>query len=274
MKPEDIARWRPKRLNDFCGRRNRASGARVLRRIARYGRLASPLLLVAPFGYGKTSLARLLLKGINCAAPIRDTGDPCGDCEQCLSHIPSNNGTGFPFLRLEVDCTQSGRPEIIALCRDYRFDRNAAIFLDELHRLHEKNSQEPLLKFLEDFPGQVIAAVMEDRYRELIPPLRERFETLWLEPPTESEVVDFLVERCADDWRIDAPVPVIRSMVGRTGVSFRHCQRLIAAAAGCDPRRLDHELLDHYLGAASETREPKGEPRISLEAEDEFLFSE
>jgi replication-associated recombination protein RarA len=246
--PWEIRHWRPTCFRDFIGARNRRAIDRLRRSLISNGRLPSPLLLTAPFGYGKTSLARLLLLRLNCSNPDRETGDPCGACDQCVGFTPANEGTGSPFLRLEVDCTQIGRPQVVALCEEFRLDANAAIFLDELHRLHERNSQEPLLKFLEDFPGILVAAVMADRYPDLIPPLRERFETVCLEPPTEDEVVSFLEEKCSGEWRILAEEPVLRAMVHASGVSFRLCLKILAAAAERDPRRLDRPLVDDFLG--------------------------
>jgi len=272
----EIRRWRPTRFRDFVGTRNRRVIDRLRRKLIDQGRLPSPLLLAAPFGYGKTSLARLFLMRLNCPNPHAETGDPCLVCQQCVAFVPANNRTGFPFLRLEVDCTQARRPQIIRLCKDFRLDANAAIFLDELHRLHEQHSQEPLLKFLEDFPGILIAAVMADRYLELIPPLRERFETVCLDPPTAEEVVAFLEEKCSGEWRIQAEEDVLRAMVQSSGVSFRQCLKVLAAAADRDPRRLDRELLDDLLGG---TQTP-GVSKLGYDGaapgkiEDEELFLE
>lgn len=276
MTSTEIRRWRPTRFRDFVGTRNRRVIDRLRRNLISSRRLPSPLLLTAPFGYGKTSLARLLMLGLNCSDPDPETGDPCRACEQCVGFVPANNRTGFPFLRLEVDCTHARRPQIIRLCREFRLDANAAIFLDELHRLHENHSQEPLLKFLEDFPGILIAAVMTDRHRELIPPLRERFETVCIEPPAAEEVVAFLAEKCSDEWRIRAEDHVLRTMVQASGVSFRLCLKVLAAAAEREPRLLDGPLLDNFLGSdhMPDDAEPSGDGSPPCEAEEDEFFPE
>jgi hypothetical protein len=62
--------------------------------------------------------------------------------------------------------------------------------MDELHHLHEKLSQEPMLKFVEDFDGLLIAAIMEDRLGEVIPPLRERFEVIQVSPSPEGTLFE------------------------------------------------------------------------------------
>lgn len=277
MTPDEIRGWRPTRYGDFAGARNRRVIDRFRRSLIADRRLPSPLLLAAPFGYGKTSLARLFLLGLNCSRPDERTGDPCMACPQCRGFVPANNRTGHPYLRCEVDCTQAGRPQIIRLCREFRFDSRAAIFLDELHHLHENHAQEPLLKFLEDFPGILIAAVMSDRYLELIPPLRERFETVRIEPPTADDVVEFLAEKCAGEWRIRSEGNALRSLVLRTSVSFRTCLKVLAAAAARDPRRLDMDLLDDMLGRPTGPGPGYGAGPGTVEAgavEDDELFPE
>ena len=275
MTPDRIRRWRPTRSRDIVGAGNRRAIARLDRTLHETGRLPSPLLFAGPFGYGKTSLARRFLLRINCSRPDEETGDPCLACPQCLAFVPANNRTGHPYLRVEVDCTQARRPQIIRMCREFRYDAHAAIFLDELHRLHENHAQEPLLKFLEDFPGILIAAVMSDRYEELIPPLRERFETVRLEPPTADDVAAFLGEKCAGEWRIHAEDRDLRSLVQRTGVSLRTCLKVLAAAADRDPRRLDRDLLDDMLGRPSAPGSGSG-PEVGKagEVDDDELFLE
>ena len=172
MSPEEIRRWRPARFAHFIGSRNRPAIERLQREVLR-GCIPSPLLFVAPFGFGKTSLARLLMLALNCQRRDLVTGDPCGDCEQCRHQRSRHyNGYGSPFRRFEIDCTQFGRKDVLELTAEHWFDHDVVLFLDEIHHLHEKNSQEALLKFVEDFRGLIIAAVMADRYVELIPPLR------------------------------------------------------------------------------------------------------
>ena len=246
MSPEQIRRWRPTRFDHFIGEKNRAVIRRLQGAVLRK-RIPSPLLFIAPFGYGKTSLIRLLMTAINCSRTDTQTGDPCMACEQCRCSGMIHNGQGSPYMRLELDCTQLGRKEVVGVTQDYFFKRDVALFFDEFHHLNERNSQEALLKFFEDYRGLAFAAVMQDRYKELIPPLRERFVEIWLSPPTEDDLAIFFVKQCAGDWRIDAPENLIRMMVRSSGLSFRLSLKILAAAAENEPRRLSLETLEEFL---------------------------
>jgi replication-associated recombination protein RarA len=169
---------------------------------------------------------------------------------------------------------------MIALCEEYRFDADVALFFDEIHHLHERHSQEPLLKFVEDSPGLIMAAVMADRYEELIPPLRERFKTIWLVPATEDEMVAFFDRKCRDrEWSILAREASIRAMVRESGLSFRYCLRKLAEAASRDPRSLDRLLLedDPLSGNGPPDESPNsgsdGSTDRRDQSEDDELFS-
>jgi DNA polymerase III gamma/tau subunit len=246
MNAERIRSWRPSRFSDIVGAENR----RTIRRLQKgllEGSLASPMLVVSPFGYSKTSLVRLVLLALNCRQRDPATADPCLKCDQCQCSGRDYCGFGYPFRRVEVDCAHLDRRELVDLCRELLFDRDVALFLDEIHHLEATYSQEALLKFVEDFPGRFICAVMQDRLHEVIPPLRERMQMIWLVPPTEEEMVEFFLRKCSAEWQLEAPERLVRLMVERSNRSFRICQRVLGAAAENDGRGLDGDTLDEFL---------------------------
>ena len=246
MNPATIRSWRPSRFADVVGEKNRRTIRRLQRQVLE-GNLASPMLVVSPYGYGKTSLVRLLLLALNCHQRDPNTADPCLRCPQCECSGRAYNGFGHPFRRVEIDCGQIDRCELVDLCQEFLLDRAAALFLDELHRLEAVRTQEALLKFVEDFPGRFICAVMQDRLHEVIPPLRERMQMIWLVPPTEEEMVEFFLRKCSAEWQLEAPERLVRLMVERSNRSFRICQRVLGAAAENDGRILDLETLEEFL---------------------------
>ena len=245
MNAADIRKWRPTSFNDFIGAANLRKIAR-LQRTLRRGRLPSPLLLVGVYGYGKTSLARLLMKSLDCESRNTATSDPCNKCSQCQCFGKHYNGFGHPYRRFEYDCTQMSRRDLVGVLGEDFFESKIAIFMDEIHHLHEKLSQEPMLKFVEDFDGILVAAIMEDRLDELIPPLRERFDMLTLTPPTADEMVEFFMRK-KEEWHVHYDETLIRSVVQHSGQSFRISQRIIAAASEEEDRKLTEELVIDML---------------------------
>src|SRR5581483_11439530 len=71
-------RWRPHRFAEVVGQE---AVTRTLRNAVTRGTVAHAYLLCGPRGTGKTSIARILYKALNCES-VRE-GDPCGLCNSC-----------------------------------------------------------------------------------------------------------------------------------------------------------------------------------------------
>lgn len=246
MDSNTIRKWRPTKFSELVGAVNHRRLGRLQQSLLK-GSLPSPLLLVGVYGYGKTSVARLLLKSLCCQRRDPKTADPCNDCHWCLCFGKFYQGYGEPYRRYEYDCTSLGRGELVEVLNEHRFESDAALFMDEFHHLHERASQEPMLKFVEDFDGLLVGAIMEDRLKEVIPPLRERFEMIHISPPSESETVDFFI-KMGDEWNVHVVKPVVQFMVKESGHSFRFGIKAYAAAAAESDRTLTKALIQDLLG--------------------------
>ncbi|MDX1269281.1 MAG: DNA polymerase III subunit gamma/tau, partial [Oceanisphaera sp.] len=72
-------KWRPRRFADVVGQQHVLT---ALINALSQGRLHHAYLFSGTRGVGKTSIARLLAKALNCDTGI--TPDPCGECTSCL----------------------------------------------------------------------------------------------------------------------------------------------------------------------------------------------
>lgn len=250
MDSEQIRKWRPNRFSEIAGSVNQRRLGRIQRKLLE-GRLPTPLLLVGIYGYGKTSIVRLMLKSLCCKNRDPITADPCNDCQWCRCFGPYYHGYGEPYRRYEYDCTSLSRGELIGVLNEHRFSNDEVLFMDELHHLHEKLSQEPMLKFVEDFDGLLVAAIMQDRLQEVVPPLRERFEVVQVCPPNEEEITEFF-GKMGKVWDVAASKDVLKYMVKESGSSFRFGIKAHAAAADEPGRILTKELVQDMLGLGAE----------------------
>ena len=75
-------RWRPTSFADVVGQEH---VVRTLRNAVISGTPAHAYLFSGPRGTGKTSVARILFRAVNCVDP--QSGDPCGECAVCVAAL-------------------------------------------------------------------------------------------------------------------------------------------------------------------------------------------
>jgi DNA polymerase-3 subunit gamma/tau len=150
MAYEVLARkWRPQQFEDVVGQ---AHVTRTLRNAISAGRLAHAYLFVGPRGTGKTSLARILAKGMNCAKG--PTATPCDRCDACREIIDGRN--------LDVQEIDGASHTSVDQVRDLRDSVKYApargphriYIIDEVHMLSNA-AFNALLKTLEEPPPHV-----------------------------------------------------------------------------------------------------------------------
>jgi DNA polymerase-3 subunit gamma/tau len=150
MSYQAIARkYRPETFEQVVGQGHVTS---TLRAALRKGKLSHAYLFSGPRGCGKTTVARLLAKAINCAAP--NDGDPCGQCDTCKAIA-----RGGDLDVLEIDAASNTGVDNIRELRDMAqystAGGNSRVFIiDEVHML-SKGAFNALLKILEEPPARV-----------------------------------------------------------------------------------------------------------------------
>ena len=142
-------KWRPKTFADVVGQQH------ILTALAnglRENRLHHAYLFSGTRGVGKTSIARLFAKGLNCVNGV--TAEPCGVCEHCKA-IEERN---FSDL-IEIDAASRTKVEDTRELLDnvqYKpvLGRYKVYLIDEVHML-SRHSFNALLKTLEEPPEYV-----------------------------------------------------------------------------------------------------------------------
>ena len=149
-------KYRPSTFSELIGQ---GAMVRVLTNAVNTGRLAHAFMLTGVRGVGKTTTARIIARGLNCAGPDNQvdygpTIDPCGVCEHCLA-IAEDRHVDV----LEMDAaSRTGVDDIRELIEGVRYRPTSARYkvyiIDEVHML-SKNAFNALLKTLEEPPEHV-----------------------------------------------------------------------------------------------------------------------
>lgn len=142
-------KWRPKTFADLVGQQH---VVKALQNALDKGRLHHAYLLTGTRGVGKTTIARILAKSLNCENPTH--GEPCGVCQSC-----QDIDAGRFVDLLEIDAaSNTGIDNIREVLENAQYAPTAGKYkvyiIDEVHML-SKSAFNAMLKTLEEPPEHV-----------------------------------------------------------------------------------------------------------------------
>ncbi|MDD3581208.1 MAG: DNA polymerase III subunit gamma/tau [Desulfobacca sp.] len=143
-------KWRPQTFDEVVGQE---PATQTLKNAIAQGRVAHAFLFSGPRGVGKTSVARILAKALNCASG--PTATPCNQCQSCQEITQ-----GHSLDVLEIDgASNRGIDEIRELRENIKYvpaqGRYKVYIIDEVHML-TKEAFNALLKTLEEPPPHAL----------------------------------------------------------------------------------------------------------------------
>lgn len=194
---------RPKRFEDVIGQNH---AVRYLSQLIVSERSCRNILLHGSVGSGKTTLARLYAKGLNCEAARNTGGSPCDRCEPCqrfdASSVLGQAGQS-DFYELDAPSLNGDEKLETALIRTdspIRHDGRRVIFIDEAHALtSDRKGFALLLKRLEEVgehTSYVFATTELDRIPQAI---RSRLALLQIRPLPIHLATSFLAKTAREN---------------------------------------------------------------------------
>ena len=143
-------KWRPQSFNDVVGQLH---VTQTLQNALKQNRLGHGYLFTGSRGVGKTSVARILSRAINCTEST--DANPCNKCSLCIDIL---NGNNFDVVELD-GASNRGIDEIRDLRESVKYAPSSGKYkiyiIDEVHML-TKEAFNALLKTLEEPPSHVL----------------------------------------------------------------------------------------------------------------------
>lgn len=179
-------KYRPKELDEVVGQNEIK---KILASSVKKGTITHAYLFSGPRGTGKTTMAKILAKMVNCANPIE--GNACNKCESCLNILNSNDV-------IEIDAASNNGVDEI---RDLREKANLVpgnarykvYIIDEVHMLTTQ-AFNALLKTLEEPPKHVIFILATTEYYKIPLTITSRCQKFQFSKINNGEIVARLKE--------------------------------------------------------------------------------
>jgi DNA polymerase III subunit gamma/tau len=237
-------RWRAQTFSQIVGQK---AVVETLRNGIRSGRSAHAYLFVGPRGTGKTSMARILAKALNCT-DLRD-GEPCDVCPSCVA---IREGRALDVSEMDaasnnrVDDMRELLPRIYTTPSDLR---RKVFIVDEVQRIRE--GWDVLLKTLEEPPDHVVFVFCTTDASQIRPAVLSRVQRFDFRRMTVPEISGKLRTILSGDGREAEPEAV--DLIARLAAGgMRDAESMLDQLLSTDTGALTAERVREVLGLVEE----------------------
>lgn len=238
-------KWRPQNFSQVVGQKH---VVRTLVNAIEAGKISHAYLFIGTRGTGKTSVARILAKSINCERG--PTVSPCEKCQPC-QQIRAGN-----FLDvIEIDAASNrGIDDVRALREQLYYSpsqgRHKVYIIDEVHMLTPEASN-ALLKVLEEPPPKTVFILATTEAYKVLPTILSRCQRFDFRRLAPEEVVNRLKEIASEEG-ILAEESALWAISSFSQGSLRDAIVLLEQGAFYSPKGLKEEDVFFLLGKSPE----------------------
>jgi DNA polymerase-3 subunit gamma/tau len=246
-------KWRPQYFRDVVGQ---AHVTATLQNQIRSERLGHAYLFWGPRGTGKTTVARLFAKAVNCLNPQQETdlgpvitGEPCNECDACKE---ITQGSSFDVREMDaasnrgIDTIRDLRENVKLSPAAYKYK---IYIIDEVHMLTTEGFN-ALLKTLEEPPSHVIFIMATTEHAEIPKTIISRCQDFDFRHLIPDQIISRL-QLIADTEEISADSEVLSLIARQSEGCLRDAENLLERLVTSTGKDLVLANVEETLGLGS-----------------------
>lgn len=235
-------KYRPKSFSEVVGQPHVITT--ITNALAR-AQTAHAYLLTGPRGIGKTTIARLLSKAVNCLS-LQPGAEPCNACTACVS---INNGQALDVMEIDA-ASHTGvdnvREQILEYARFHPSQLKMKVFIiDEVHMLSTA-AFNALLKILEEPPAHVLFVLATTELHKIPATIVSRCQRFDLHKMATPVIVGVL-EKNIKEENIAVPSEVLYRVARSAGGCLRDAQSILGQLLALGGQQVTAEQADLLL---------------------------
>jgi len=238
--------YRPQKFSEVLGQNHIKI---TLQNEIEAGRPASAYLFCGPRAVGKTTLARVLAKAVNCEQRKNNEYEPCNTCASCLSITSGKNLDVIEIDAASNTGVDNVRENIIAFSRLAPGSSKFKVFIiDEVHML-SLSAFNALLKIIEEPPAYAMFILCTTEIQKVPGTVISRCERYDFKRISVKEIVKKLAY-IASNEKISIDAEVLEAVARRSGGYLRDAESLLGKIFSLGDKEITREqaelVMPHY----------------------------
>ncbi len=251
-------KYRPATFSEVIGQKH---VVQTLQNAIKSGRIGQAYLFAGPRGTGKTSIARIFAKTINCAINVeveppcggstsKSTGEPCLKCDSCKL---ITDGRSLDIIEIDA-ASHTGVDNIRELRETVKLPPSALKYkvyiIDEVHML-SGGAFNALLKTLEEPPAHVVFILATTEVHKIPETILSRVQRFDFTRLTIEEIIKRL-EEIAKLEKVVVDREALEIIATHSEGGMRNAESVLGQVIALEDKKITTEEVEFILGTVSE----------------------